>query len=185
MEPTSSVDKSLLDSGRVEAFVSLIAQHQRRLHLFILSLVPNPADAEDILQETNLVLWREFGNFELGTNFVAWSCRVAFHQVMAWRKRRQRDRLVFSESFLTAVSRELMESEDRQEERSQVLANCVERIPPHHRELLRLRYTEGASIEVIAQQAKRTTEAVYRMLSRIRQTLFDCTTRTLAQRGTP
>ncbi len=184
MEPTASVDSSSVDSDRVEAFVALIAQHQRRLHLFILSLVPNPSDAEDILQETNLVLWREFGRFELGSNFVAWSCRVAFHQVMAWRKRRQRDRLVFSENFLTAVSRELMESEDRLEERSQVLASCVERIPPHHRELLRLRYTEGASIEVIANRVKRTTEAVYRMLSRIRQTLFDCTTRTLAQRGT-
>jgi RNA polymerase sigma-70 factor (ECF subfamily) len=170
---------------RVEAFVSLLGQHQRRLHLFVSSLVLNAADAEDILQETNLVLWREFHRFQLGTNFASWASTVAFNQVLAWRKRQQRDRLVFSDAFLHAVSGELTQTADVLEDRSRALAGCVERIPAHHRQLLQLRYDEGTAVEVIAAQLHRTTEAVYRMLSRIRQTLYDCVSSTLAHEGSP
>jgi RNA polymerase sigma-70 factor, ECF subfamily len=170
-------------ADRVEAFLTLIAQHQRRIQHFVRSLVPNSTEADDILQETNLVLWREFHQFELGSNFAAWSGAIAFHQVLAWRKRRQRERLVFSEEFLTAVSDELRDNTDQHEERSRILTHCIERIPSHHRELLRLRYTEGRSIETIAASLDRTTDAVYRMLSRIRQALFDCTSRSLAADG--
>jgi RNA polymerase sigma-70 factor (ECF subfamily) len=170
-------------AARVELFVSLLGQHQRRVHLFVSSLVPNGTDAEDVLQETNLVLWREFHQFTPGTSFASWACTVAFNQVLAWRKRKQRDRLVFSDAFLTAVSGELMQDADRLEERSCALARCVERIPAHHRELLRLRYDEGKAVEAIAAQLRRTTEAVYRMLSRIRQALYDCVSNTLAGEG--
>jgi RNA polymerase sigma-70 factor (ECF subfamily) len=173
----------LVADADVEAFVSLIARHQRRLHQFVASLVLNPADAEDILQETHLVLWREFRRFEPGTNFAAWACTVAFHQVQAWRKRRQRDRLVFSDEFLTAVAADLVESADRLEERGRALARCVEQVPRHHRDLLRLRYDEGCSVEAIADRLGRTTEAVYRMLSRVRKALHDCVTGTLAGGG--
>jgi RNA polymerase sigma-70 factor (ECF subfamily) len=170
---------------RVEEFLSLVARHQRRLSVFVGSLVPHPPDAEDVLQETNLVLWREFHHFEPGTNFAAWACTVALNQVLAWRKRRQRDRLVFSEAFLAAVSQELLDEDEAADDRSHALAGCVERMPPHHRQVLALRYTEGQSVESIAARLSRTTEAVYRMLSRIRAALFDCTSRQLVARGTP
>lgn len=170
---------------RVEAFVSLLGQNQRRIHLFVASLVPNASDADDILQETNLVLWREFDQFVLGTNFASWACTVAFNQVLAWRKRKQRDRLVFSDQFLSAVSGELLAQADRIEDRSSALASCIERLAPQHRELLRLRYTDGNPVETIATQFQRTTEAVYRMLSRIRHALHECVTASLAQRVSP
>lgn len=169
---------------RVEEFLSLVARHQRRLSVFVGSLVPHPSDAEDVIQETNLVLWREFARFEPGTDFAAWAGTVALNQVLAWRKRRQRDRLVFSEAFLLAVSQELL-GDEAADRRSKALAECIEQMPPHHRQLLALRYTDGQSVEGIAARVRRTTEAVYRMLSRIRAALFDCTSRRLAGEATP
>jgi RNA polymerase sigma-70 factor (ECF subfamily) len=167
-------------AGDVERFVSLLARDGRRLHQFVASLVPRPADADDVLGETHLVLWREFGKFQPGTNFLAWASRVAFHQVLAWRKRQQRDRLVFTDDFLAAVADELTDAADRLEERAKALAGCVERVPPHHRELLRLRYTDGLGVEDIAGRLGRTADAVYRTLSRVRQALHECVTATLA-----
>jgi RNA polymerase sigma-70 factor (ECF subfamily) len=175
--PSPPADTS---AAGVEAFVSLLGQNQRRLHLFVAGLVHNPADADDIIQETNLVLWREFHTFTPGTNFAAWARAVAFNQVLAWRKRQQRDRLVFSDAFLTAVAAELTADAERLEERARLLTGCMERMPPHHRELLRLRYTEGNTVESIAARLNRTTEAVYRMLSRLRQALHECVGGTLA-----
>lgn len=173
---------SALDS-RADEFVRLLGQHQRRLYLYVLTLVPNAADAEEVLQNTNLVLWREFGQFEPGTNFPAWACRVALNQVLAWRKKRQRDRLQFSDAFVEAVAREVGDA-DELDDRACALAQCVEKLPTAQRDLIRLRYTEGGTIETVAARVNRTVEATYRALSRTRQTLHDCVTRQLAREGT-
>src|SRR5215211_7445285 len=103
------------DGQRMDEFVRLLGQNQRRIFLYVLGLVPRWPDAEEIVQETNLVLWREFHQFQSGTNFAAWACRVAFHQVLAWRKRRQRDRLELSDAFLEAVAKEALDREEELE----------------------------------------------------------------------
>jgi RNA polymerase sigma-70 factor, ECF subfamily len=175
----------LVRSDQVERFVRLLGQHQRRLFLYVLSLTANWSDAEDVIQETNLVLWREFDRFVPDTSFMTWACSIAYHQVLAWRKRKQRDRLVFSETFLEAISRELIDNAEELEERAIALSRCLNELPQPHRELIRMRYTEEGTVESIAQGLGRSMEAVYRMLSRIRQTLFDCVNRKMAQRETP
>lgn len=177
MEPPIGQDPKPPD--RSEVFIRLLSQHQRRLFLYVMTLVPNGDDAEEIIQETNLVLWREFDRFEPGTNFAAWSCKVALNQVLAWRKRKQRDRLEFSPAFLEAVAEEATAAADALEEQTGALARCLEKLPAHHRDLLRLRYSEDQDVETIARQLGRSADAVYRMLSRIRHALHTCVTRAL------
>jgi RNA polymerase sigma-70 factor (ECF subfamily) len=169
------------DAARMDEFVQLLAQNQRRLFVYVHTLVPHHADAEEVLQNTNLVLWREFGTFETGTNFAAWACRVALNQVLAWRKKRQRDRLQFSDELLTTVAAEASEADEALEERSRALAGCVEKLPAEQRELIRLRYAEDSAIEAVAAKVRRTVEATYRALSRVRHSLHECVSRTLAR----
>jgi RNA polymerase sigma-70 factor (ECF subfamily) len=170
---------------RVDEFVRLLGQNQRRIFLYVLSLVPRWSDAEEIVQETNLLLWREFGRFTSGTNFAAWGCRVAFHQVLAWRKRKQRDRLEFSDAVLEVIGEEAIGLGDELDERAAALAHCLEELPAHHRELIRLRYNEGQGVEAIAVRQERTAEAIYRALSRVRQALYTCITRNLGREELP
>ncbi len=170
-------------SSRIELFIKLLGVHQQQVHCYVLCLVPNAHDADDILQETNLFLWREFHQFEEGTNFVAWACAVAFNKVIAWRKQKSRDRLVYSDAFLTAVSGELIAGTERQEERANALNKCIERLPPQHRDLLELRYGASQNIEVIACKQGRSVDAVYRMLSRVRHALFECVGHSLPPEG--
>jgi RNA polymerase sigma-70 factor (ECF subfamily) len=169
------------DGERVETFVRLLGQNQRRIFLYVIALVPSWNDAEEIVQETSLVLWREFGQFQLGTNFAAWACKVAFHQVLAWRKRKQRDRLQFSDAFMEAVAQEAASSGDFLEERARAMSGCIEKLPAPQREMLQLRYHAGMDIEAIARRVDRSVEAVYRALSRIRQAIHQCVTQTLAK----
>ena len=167
-------------SDRIELFVRLLGAHQHQIHRYVLCLVPSAHDADDILQETNLYLWREFHKFEEGTNFVAWACAVAYHKVIAWRKQKSREKLVFNEAFLMEVSDELITGVDRQEKRAAALNKCIERLPAVHRELLQLRYGSNQKIDAIATQQGRSIDAVYRMLSRVRQTLFNCVNSSLS-----
>ena len=82
-------------------FVQLFTHHQRRLFLYILSQVSSPVEAEEILQETNVVIWSKFAKFQPGTNFLAWVSQIANFEVMKYRTRRRREKLVFSDDFLT------------------------------------------------------------------------------------
>lgn len=92
-----------IDESRRQ-FVRLLTQHQRRVYGYILKLVVNWNDADEILQETNLRLWEEFDRFEPGTDFAAWGIRVAHYQILTWRKKRDRSRLVFDEQAIQAIS---------------------------------------------------------------------------------
>ncbi|SIN96357.1 RNA polymerase sigma-70 factor, ECF subfamily [Singulisphaera sp. GP187] len=181
-ETKSDGEKAVPSSSeRVDEFVRLLGQNQRKVFVFVMSMVPSLNDAEEIIQETNLLLWREFDHFQSGTNFAAWACRVALNQTMAWRKRKRRDRLEFTPEFLEAIAAESTAEADRLEERTRALAHCIEKLPEPHRRLLRTRYGESRGVEVIGQELGRTVAAVYRSLSRIRHTLHDCVTQTLTQ----
>jgi RNA polymerase sigma-70 factor (ECF subfamily) len=166
---------------RAEEFVFLLARHERPLAGYVLTMVPHPQDADDILQEAKVVMWRHFASFELGTNFGAWARKIAFHQVLAYRKRKHRDRLDFSEDFLRTVSEEVERSADRLEQRERVLQECVGKLPPDHREALQLRYQEGLSLEEMATRLQKTVGALYRLLSRVRHVLHECVTKNLHQ----
>lgn len=64
-------------SRRREAFVQLMTEHQGRLYAYVLSLLGDPDQANDGLQEANLVLWRNAAEFQMGSNFRAWVFRIA------------------------------------------------------------------------------------------------------------
>lgn len=177
-EPISSHHDS-----RIEEFVRLLGENQHRIFVYLMSMMRDRAAVEDVQQETNLVLWREFGSFEPSSNFAAWSCRVAFNQMRAWRKKQQRDRLVFSDSFLESLSAELDSQAEDLDRRLIALEKCLERLPEHHRTLIRYRYNFGNAIDEIAERMNRGPDAVYRLLSRVRCNLSECIRGTLKSEG--
>jgi len=167
-----------LPPAKVDEFVRLLGENQRRITLYVMGLVPNWNDAEEIVQETTVVLWQEFAKFESGTNFAAWACKVAYFRVLAWRKRRSREKLQFSSEFLESISEELAAEPERREERERRLAECVGKLPADQRKVLVLRYGESREIDELAERVGRTVAACYRLLSRIRHSLFECVSRT-------
>lgn len=158
-----------------------MTKYERLVYGYILSLVPNWADADEILQETNIRLWEEFEKFQLGTNFAAWATRVAHFQVLTWRKRVSRSRLVFDQRVIDALAAEPCWSDDEFEARQQALAECVSQLPAHSRELLRHCYVKGSKAKDVAVELKRSPAAVYKALERIRAALYACIQRKMTQ----
>ncbi len=163
-----------------EEFVALLARQERLLGAYVMTMVPHAADADDILQEAKVVMWRAFPQFEAGTNFGAWARKICFHQVLAFRKRKHRDRLDFSDTFLQAVAEEMEQSSTHLEHRERALHDCMNKLTTDHRQVLELRYHQNLDLEAMSGQLGRTTTALYRLLSRIRQNLHGCITQTLA-----
>src|SRR5215218_100140 len=75
------------DPAKNKPFLRLFLQNQRRLYAYILTLLPNRADADDVLQETSLVMWDKFDPADPPTDFLAWARRVAYHKVLDFYKK--------------------------------------------------------------------------------------------------
>jgi RNA polymerase sigma-70 factor, ECF subfamily len=168
------------DSGPGPEFVQEFTRHQRRLYLYVLTQVGRPTDAEEILQETNLVVWRKANQFTPGTSFFAWASRIATYEVLKHRERRGRDKLRFTPEFIELVAREAAESAEALEERRKALSVCIEKLRPKDRELIQRRYTPGENGKSVAEDLGRPINAVYQSLGRIRRTLMECVNRQLA-----
>ena len=171
----------MASQDRAEEFILLLANHERQIGGYVMTLVPHRQDADDILQEAKLIMWRQFPKFTPGTNFGAWARKIAFHQVLNFRKRKQRDRLDFSDDFLRVVAEEVDGRAEELQQRERALQDCIQRLPTEHRTTLHLRYQDGLSLEEMETRLGRTTCALYRLLSRIRQTLHECVSKSVTR----
>jgi len=163
-----------------EEFVQLFSRNQRKIYLHILKQVGNPSDAEEILQETNVVIWSKFHRFQLGTNFVAWSFQIANFEVLKFREKKRSNRMVFAGDVLEAIAREAEERDDDLDLRRAALHECLRKLRPGDRELIQKRYQPGNSGQSIAEEMGRPANSVYQSIGRIRKTLFECINRRLA-----
>lgn len=173
-------------AARDETYLRLLAEHERALSTYVFSLVNSRADAADILQECKLALWRMFDRFEPGTNFLAWARTVALHQILNYRRAaKRRPDSPHEREFIEAVAAEIDRRADDLDRRSEVLRQCLQKLPERHRSIVVWRYYDECEVETIAAKSDRSVLAVYRLLSRIRETLNDCISRQLAATRTP
>jgi RNA polymerase sigma-70 factor (ECF subfamily) len=185
--PGESLGEPPNDSAKVRLFLRLFVQNERRLYAYILTLLPNRADADDVLQEVSVTLWDKFDEANPPDDFVAWGCRIAYFKVLDCVKKRQRNRVRFSQATLERLAETAVEQADvlQLDERRDALAHCIEKLRPADRDLLARRFADGATTQSTADQVGRSADAVYKALSKIRQALFDCVTRTLASERHP
>lgn len=162
------------DAQRTLRFVRLFSQHEHRIYSYIVALLSNWTDADEVMQETSIALWEMFDQFEEGSEFSSWACRVAHFRVLRFRQQRQRDRHEFSDELVEAVDAVASTELDRLEERRMALSGCLDNLSTGDRDLLVKCYGEGAMIKEIASQINRPVNAVYKDLARIRRAIFEC-----------
>lgn len=169
-----------MDSAQQQQFVQLMAVHQRRIYAYILTLIANRSDADDILQQTCVVLWSKFDTFDLDTNFAAWACRIAYFEVQAFR--RQKTPLVnLDDKLLEMISDRTVARSAELDLRYEALAGCVGDLGDADRDLLRRRYTDDATVPEVASDIGRPTQGLYKSYHRIHRWLLECIQRRLAQ----
>jgi RNA polymerase sigma-70 factor (ECF subfamily) len=160
-----------------ELFVRYQARHQRRLFSYILTLVPNWNDAEEVFQETSLVLWRKFATFEPGTSYVSWATRVAFLEVKKFRERGKKNPPLFSGDLLAMLATDAAEMRDVLTDQQEALQHCVDKLPKDDRWMITTRYQRGGSARTISESTGRSLESVCNSLRRIRTALLRCVRR--------
>lgn len=161
----------------------LMTRYQRQIFSYIYVLVPNRSDAEDLLQETSLVICEKFHEFEEGTDFVAWACQIAYWRVRFSRQKFARSKVVFDQEIVEVVAQTANTMERELDDRHEALGHCLQKLHSRDRELLIARYEPGGGVEEAARRSGRTLKTAYKALSRLRKLLLDCVSTRLAREG--
>ena len=158
-------------------FVYLLTDWQNRLFGYLVTLLGNVHDAHDVLQETNLVLWRKMDDFTQGSDFGAWARKCAYFQALAFLRDRKRDRHLFDDDLLAQFAQFAEEATDAEHEagdRILAMRDCLSRLPDRQRQLINLRYGQNQSVRQLAEDTDKKESAMKMMLMRIRQSLHTC-----------
>ncbi len=143
---------------------------QEQIRRYILSLVRDQHEAEELLQRTNLVLWRKRGGFEAGTSFTSWSFSVAKFEVFNRLRQLRRDRRIFLHQLREAPAPE--EATDTEAGESlAALRECVKRLPLRDQELISMRYGSDCTLADYARRLRRSPGTLKARLFKIREIL--------------
>lgn len=161
-------------AGLTAQFGQHLTGCQSALYAFITTLLGGAEGARDVLQETNLTLWKKAAEYDPRQPFLRWAYTFARFQAMAWRQKHARSRLVLDETLMEQVAEEVTARSSGEEHQLEALHKCLSKLPDPQRELVAARYFRAESVNGIAARRGRPENAVAAMLYRIRKTLSDC-----------
>lgn len=166
------------DEGQAtEHFLSLLMKYQKRIFAFILVMIPNQINAEDIMQETVTEMWKKFGDFEAGTNFVAWACTIAKFKILQFRRKQGKSKLQFYDDLIDLLQSQSEQFIHSMGDRIENLKKCIKKLSENDIRLVQLRYEQNWSVKAIAAKTGKSLQSVYQNLNRIHKILLRCVDR--------
>lgn len=159
---------------RYHNFSKLFTKHEGPLRVFVLSLLRSLDDVDEVMQEVGVVAWTKFDHFDPNTNFMAWIVTIARFEVMGFRKKKARDRLVFSDEVINLLAQDTEEQSSLRAEQRQALSTCLQKLPDAQRQLILHASMPGRTMKQIAEDAGLSANAVYKRVDRIKAVLFHC-----------
>jgi|SaaInlStandDraft_1057018.scaffolds.fasta_scaffold98963_2 RNA polymerase sigma-70 factor, ECF subfamily len=160
---------------KTDFIIDQLDQVQSDLFAYILSLTGNYNDSKDVLQEANIVILKKMNSFQEGTSFRAWAFTISRFQVMAFRKKRSRDKLVFSEDTFSNLSEKFEDSEKIEIEKKFLkLDDCISKLPERQQVVIKKKYMQGRSLREISSEISTNENSLSQALFRARKNLIDC-----------
>ncbi len=147
-------------NGDRDAFAVLVRRHSKRVYAVCIGILGNPADSDDIFQDTFVKGMMKIHTLRRGTQFAAWITQIARNLCKDHLRRhnRRRELLEQNPGDPTPFVRE--EYDD--------LHAALEKLPEKHRLPLMLFYFDGRSSEKLAQELNITRAGACTRLFRAR-----------------
>lgn len=159
-------------------FVQLITEHQNLIRSFVISLLPGAPGVDDVIQNTNAVLWRKRDSFEAGSNFRAWAFTIARFQTMAYLQELKRRRWISLDTDVAEQIAQDLEEDPLEaaayEEQLNALDHCLEKLRGKDRELVVQRYWHKTRLQDYAVISHRSVDSLKVTLFRLRAALKRC-----------
>ncbi len=161
-----------------DVFGVLVREHAEMLLTYIRATIRDPGAVDDIFQETMIVAWRRFDDYDRSRSLAAWLRGIAHKLILAHYSSRGKRASYCSEAVLEALDERLVhidhEQGDTWKDKIAALEACIERLPDSLRRCIELFYRDDCRTEDMARQMGTTREAVKKRLQRARGLLAEC-----------
>lgn len=163
------------DTKNQEDFFDLLMQNQMRIYAFILSMVRNYTDADDILQNTVKTMWEKYEDSRPITNFVAWGIQIANFKILDYRKKKFKSHLHYDNQLFEKIASLAMEDQQRSpDERLEKLEKCLKQLKSRSKKLVELRYYQDLKPKQISSLVGLSVTNIYKIMGRIHGQLLEC-----------
>ena len=142
---------SRIAAGDKLAMQVLFARHHVRVYRFILRLVGNEAQAEDLISEVFLDVWRQAASFEARSAVSTWLLGMARFKALSSLRKRTDEALDEDAAATIADPSDDPEMAVQAKDRGDMMRRCLAALSPEHREIIDLAYYHEKSIEETAQ----------------------------------
>jgi RNA polymerase sigma-70 factor (ECF subfamily) len=160
-----------------DGFLNCLMQKQMRIYAFILSMVRNYEDADDILQDTVNTMWQKYPESQPIHDFVAWGIQIAHYKILDYRKKKKgNNHIQYSPELFEKMLPVIQETDRRADARLEKLTNCLKKLGPRESKFIELRYYRDMKPRQIASQFGLSILNVYKIMSRIHSRLLQCIT---------
>ena len=160
-----------------DLIVTQLVEYQSALLAFIYTLLPGDSSVNDVLQRTNLVIWRKRKDFKEGTNFKSWAFSIAHWEVRAYLKEcKRKSWLVVDDELCDKLNQSmtfLVEDVPFAHLRGD-LEFCIQRLRPQDQDLLQHRYFSDNTLKDFSEKTGRPINSLKTTLNRIRIALRKC-----------
>lgn len=166
-------------------FVRFWTRHKAEVGRYVSTMLPR-ADAvvaAEVLQEVSVRLWEKWAEYDEDRPFVPWAIRFAYLEVLKWRQRQARARLVFSDALVEQLHTTYEEEAPLMEARRRALDACLEKLGAQERRWVTRRYERHGTLQNEARSEGMSLNQIYYAMEKIRARLLDCIGLTLKQEG--
>ena len=155
-------------------FLRIFLANEREILHYVMAIVPHLSEAQEIVQQTALVLWEKFDDYDRTRPFAPWACRFARNVARQWIDRQQKWKRLLDNGLAEELTERREQLQPEFDHRLSHLNTCLRKLPERQRALVEGYYLRQLDAESLATQARRSIDAVYKSLQRIRQQLRDC-----------
>jgi RNA polymerase sigma-70 factor (ECF subfamily) len=146
---------------------------------FVFAAIPDFQQAEDVLQDIAVVLFRKFHQYQPERPFIPWALAVARLEVLSSKRKQARSFLELRPDLLGILGDLCLEMKPELDARAIALQECLRKLDRRALDLIALRYEEELPPRQIAAQAGSTSLRIRARLNRIRSFLRACIERQL------
>ena len=158
-------------------FMGQFVAHRRKLFRMIYAMVPNSKDAEDLLQQTAIVLWDKRMAYDSSRPFGPWAYGVARNVVRNFRRKQaNRPEYAMSPDLVEALATVHEQQASLLEARSAALDICLDKLETDNRSLVSRFYSRRDTAQALATRLGVSRATFFRRLHKIRSLLLDCIT---------
>jgi RNA polymerase sigma-70 factor (ECF subfamily) len=172
--------QNVTTDSRYEEFLTLFRSNESRIFGFILAFLPNFAKAEDILQETMIVMWRKFSEFQKDTNFAGWGIQIARYNLYRFHRENKSSIVHFNSEALDNLSLCAKEEQDvNLPSQIDALRLCLDKLESKNKNIMLMKYQENLKTQDICEKVGMSARSMYRHIARIHRVLMKCIHETL------